>query len=192
MVGKFLYANSFEFVFKGKIWILTNYDFIVKGTDKGIWRRISKIPMYSDFTDKEDKFLREKLLNEAPQIINWLLEGFRMYLQEGLKKPDKIKQAIEEYREDMDLVQQWINEYCECKPSYFEKANVLYDNFRAFCQRRDQRTNQTRFGRDLGKKYKKYNSGAGIVYIGLRLKKEAEDLERRVKYEQIKINEEDV
>lgn len=192
IVGKFLYANSFEFPFRGKIWITTNYDLVVKGSDKGIWRRIAKIPITSDFTGREDKFLREKLLTEAPQILNWLLEGFRLYLKEGLEKPKCIVQAIEEYKEDMDLVQQWINEFCECKPNdstCFERANTLYDNFRAFCQRRDQRTNQTRFGRDLGKKFKKYNSGSGIVYIGIKLKKGADDLVKKVSYEQTKVSE---
>lgn len=189
IVGKFLYANSFEFQFRGKIWLTTNYDLGIRGSDKGIWRRVVKIPITSDFTGREDKFLREKLLQEAPEILNWLLEGFRLYLKEGLEKPKCITQAIEEYKEDQDLVQQWINEYCECKPSYFERANTLYDNFRAFCQRRDQKTNQTRFGRDLGKKFKKYNSGEGIVYIGVRLKKEAGNLEKRVAYEQLKVSE---
>ena len=94
-----------------------------------------------------------------------------------------------EYKEEMDVVQQWINEYCELKPSYFEKANTLYDNFRVFCQRRDLRTNQTVFGRNLSKKFKKYNSGSGIVYMGLRLKKDAGDLVKRVTYENIQVEE---
>ena len=189
MIGKFLYAGSFEFAFRGKIWLLTNYDTVVKGVDKGIWRRLVKIPLYSDFTGKEDKYLRDKLIEEAPQILGWLLEGFRLYLKEGLQKPEEIKQATKEYREEMDIVSQWIDEYCECKPDYFERANTLYDNFRAFCQRRDQRTTQTIFGRNLGKKFKKYNSGSGIVYIGIRLKKGADDLVKRVNYEQTKVSE---
>lgn len=190
LIGKFLYSNSFEFTFRGKIWLLTNYDYLIRGTDKGIWRRIVKIPLHSDFTDREDKYLREKLLLEAPQILGWMLKGFRLYLKEGLNKPQIINDAIKEYREDMDFVQQWINEYCDVKSSYFEKANTLYDSFRAFMLRRDQKTNQTIFGRNLGKKFKKYNSGSGIVYIGLRLKKEAEDLSKKVAFEQIKISDE--
>ena len=189
LLGKFLYAGTFEFTFHGKIWLTTNYDFLIKGTDRGIWRRIVKIPVYSDFTGREDKYLREKLIEESAEILGWLLDGFKMYLDEGLKQPQCIVDAIREYREDMDLVQQWINEYCECKPDYFERANVLYDNYRAFCQRRDQRTNQTQFGRNLGKKFRKYNSGSGMVYIGIRLKKQAVDLEKRVAYERTKVDE---
>ena len=188
-VARFLYGNSFEFPFKGKIWMATNYEPVIRGTDKGIWRRIIKIPVPTDFTGREDKDLRDKLLAELPQILGWLLEGYKLYRKEGLEKPDVIKQATADYRENMDIVQQWINECCECKPDYFERANTLYDNFRAFCLRRDQRTNQTMFGRNLGKKFKKYNSGSGIVYIGIRLKKNAEDLAKKVAYEQTSVSE---
>ena len=188
-VARFLYGNSFEFAFKGKIWMATNYEPVIRGTDKGIWRRIVKIPVPTDFTGREDKDLRDKLLQELPQILGWLYEGYLLYKKEGLAMPETIQTAVNEYKENMDIVAQWISEYCECKPSYFEKANVLYDNFRAFCQRRDQRTNQTVFGRNLGKKFKKYNSGSGIVYIGIRLKTGAEDLAKKVNYEQITVSE---
>ena len=188
-VARFLYKNSFEFPVRCKFWMATNYEPVIKGTDKGVWRRIVKIPVPTDFTGREDKDLRDKLLTELPQIIGWMLKGLVMYIKEGLEQPKAIETAIKEYREEMDIVQQWINEYCECKSSYFERANTLYDNFRAFCQRRDQRTNQTVFGRNLGKKFKKYNSGEGIVYIGLRLKQGASNLEKKVAFEQIKVSE---
>ena len=192
MVARFLYAGSFEFINKTKIWMPSNYDLNILGTDKGIWRRIVKIPVCVDFDGREDKDLKDKLLTESSQILGWLIKGFQLYMKEGLEQPDEIKQAVKEYREDMDLVQQWINECCECKQSFYERANVLYDNFRAFCMRRDQRTNQTQFGRNLGKKFKKFNSGSGIVYIGLRLKHDANDLAKKVNYERLTIDDEDV
>lgn len=187
-VARFLYANSFEFPVTCKIWMATNYEPVIRGNDKGIWRRIVKIPVPTDFTGREDKDLREKLMKELPQILGWLVEGYEMYQKEGLEQPDTIKQATADYRKEMDITQQWIDEYCECKSSYFERANTLYDSFRAFCQRRDQRTNQTIFGRNLGKKFKKYNSGEGIVYIGIRLKKEQSDLSKKVAYENIEVD----
>lgn len=189
MVARFLYAGSFEFNVTCKIWMATNYEPVIRGTDKGIWRRIVKIPVPTDFTGKEDKDLRDKLNQELPQILGWLVEGYRMYMEEGLEQPERIRSATADYRREMDVVQQWIDEYCDVNPSYFERANVLYDNFRAFCMRRDLRTNQTVFGRNLGKKFRKYNSGTGIVYIGVRLKQGAGDLERRVAYEQTPVRE---
>ena len=189
MVARFLYAGSFEFVNISKIWMPSNYELNIVGTDKGIWRRIVKIPVYVDFEGREDKDLKDKLLAEGPEILGWLIRGFQLYLEEGLIPPEEIVKATKDYKQEMDLVAQWIAEYCDVKPSYFERANVLYDNYRAFCMRRDQRTNQTQFGRNLGKKFKKYNSGEGIVYIGLRLKQGSGDLEKRVNYERIEVDE---
>lgn len=190
VTARFLYSNSFEFYMRCKIWLATNYDAVITGTDRGIWRRIRKIPVNSDFTGREDKDLGDKLQKELPEILGWLIQGALLYHKEGLNEPEVIKQATSDYRKEMDIVQQWIDEYCEMKPSYFERANILYDNFRLFCQRRDLRTNQTAFGRNLGKKFKKYNSGSGIVYIGIRLKKEATDIAKRVAFEQLIISDE--
>ena len=39
------------------------------------------------------------------------------------------------------------------------------------------------------KKFKKFNSGEGIVYIGLRLKEGASNLEKKVAFEQTKVSE---
>ena len=190
VVARFLYSGSFEFEVRCKIWMATNYDPVIRGVDKGIWRRLVKIPVPTDFTGREDKHLREKLLAEGPQILNWLLEGYKLYEAEGLEMPQAIKDATNEYKKEMDIVQQWLEEYCEQKPIFFEKANTLYENFRNFCIKRDLKTNQTVFGRNLGKKFKKYNSGKGIVYIGVRLKTlDNDDLSKRVEYERIKVDE---
>lgn len=186
-VARYLYSNSFEFTVTAKIWLATNFDPNVRGVDKGIWRRMVKIPAPSDFTGREDKELRDKLLAEAPQILGWLYKGYLMYKAEGLKQPEAIINATQEFKKDMDLVQQWIDEYCDVGPENFERANILYDSFRTYSQRRDLKTNQTIFGRNMGKKFKKTNSGHGIVYLGVKLRRAEDDIERAVMYEQIEV-----
>ena len=187
-VARYLYSNSFEFTVNCKIWLATNYDPMVRGIDKGIWRRIVKIPAPSDFTGREDKDLRNKLLSEAPQILGWLYEGYMMYQKEGLQQPKAIVSATKDYKKDMDMVQQWVDEYCTIGPELYEKASTLYESFRLFCQRRDLKTNQTLFGRNMGKKFKKINSGHGIVYIGVNLRKAEDNIERAVMYDRIEVD----
>jgi len=188
LVGKFLYANSFEFQFRGKIWLLTNYEFTVKGIDKGIWRRLVKIPLYSDFTGKADKYLHDKLLEESPQILGWLLEGFRLYLEEGLEPPQEIVDATKEYRENMDLVAQWINERCECKPDYYEQATTLFTDFNAYSrQNKFLELNSNMFGRNMSKKFKRRNYSGKNYYVGIRLKEGTDDIKKQVAFDSIKI-----
>ena len=188
VVARYLYANSFEFQVRCKIWMATNYDPIVRGTDKGIWRRLVKIPVPTDFTNKEDKDLREKLLTEAPQILGWLYRGFVLYEQEGLEPPDAIARATLDYKTEMDVVQQWVDECCEVSKDYFERANVLYEDFRMFCIKRDLKTNQTIFGRNISKKFKKVNSGHGVIYLGIRIKTTQSNFERAVNYAKIQVD----
>jgi hypothetical protein len=39
----------------------------------------------------------------------------------------------------------------------------------------------------MGKKFKKTNSGHGIVYLGVKLRRAEDDIERAVMYEQIEV-----
>lgn len=186
--ARFLYANTFELTIICKLWLVTNFDAIITGTDRAIWRRIIKIKSNADFTGHEDKDLDEKLMKELPQILGWIIDGYRQYNEKGLDIPQRVINDTTDYRNTMDITQQWVDECCDTNENYYERANVLYDNFRAFCIRRDLKTNQTRFGRNLSKKFKKFNSGQGIVYMGLRIKQKQADLSKRVNYERTKVD----
>jgi len=41
--GSRLYEDSFEFINTHKLWMATNYEPVIRGTDEGIWRRINRI-----------------------------------------------------------------------------------------------------------------------------------------------------
>lgn len=187
-VARFLYANSFEFPVTGKIWMATNYKPVIRGTDKGIWRRIKIIPLHVDFEGREDRDLKSKLLKELPQILGWLLKGYKMYLEEGLREPECVKGAIKGYREEMDIVAKWISECCEVRADYYEQAGALFANFNAFCkQGKEFEMSQTLFGRNLGKKFEKRTYGGRAVYLGIRIRKGAQSLDKQVAFDSISV-----
>lgn len=107
-----LYAMPFSYRPKFKLWMAMNHKPIIRGADDGIWRRIHFIPFAQSFKGREDKTLEEKLLAELPGILNWTLDGLRAWHNIGLKPPDEVRQATEEYRKESDLVGQWIEERC--------------------------------------------------------------------------------
>lgn len=56
----------------------------VRHDDKGMWRRIVPIPFNAVFTDKNrDNDLEDKLQAELPGILNWALQGARLYAKRG-------------------------------------------------------------------------------------------------------------
>ena len=172
IVARFLYGNEFEFLPKMKIWLATNYEPRIIGTDKGIWRRIVEIPCRRSLRDDEvDKDLIYKLREEKDQIFNWLIEGCLLWQQEGLKLPECLLKEKERYKTDQDIIQQWVNEYCELHPMYIEKATTLFESFKNYCYRNNEYPmSQTLFGRNFSKKFHKRTSNGAIVYCGIRLK----------------------
>lgn len=173
IVARFLYGNEFEFLPKMKIWLATNYEPRIIGTDKGIWRRIVKIPCKRSLKDEEvDKDLIYKLRDEKDQILGWLIEGCLLWQKEGLKLPDCLMTEKEKYRTDQDIIQQWVNECCEQHPQYIERASDLFQSFKNYCSRNNEFPySQTSFGRNFSKKFDKRTSCGAICYVGVRLKK---------------------
>lgn len=172
IVARFLYGNEFEFLPKMKIWLATNYEPRIIGTDKGIWRRIVKIPCHRSLRDDEvDMDLIYKLREEKDQIFNWLIEGCLLWQKEGLKMPECLLKEKEQYKTDQDLIQQWVNEYCEQDPNYIEKSSVLFESFKNYCFKNNEYPySQTSFGRTFSKKFNKKMYGGTVAYIGVRLK----------------------
>lgn len=189
-VARFLYGNSFEFTVTGKIWMATNYEPTVRGTDKGVWRRIKKIHLDVDFTGREDKDLKSKLEEELPQIRAWLVKGCELYLKEGLKEPKEILESTKDYKEQNDIVQIWINERCELKPSYYTQASVLFKDFNAYSrENKFFEINSNQFGRNMGKKFKRKNYSGKNFYMGIRTKEGVEDISKKVAFDNIKVGE---
>jgi putative DNA primase/helicase len=111
MTARFLYGEFFNFTPTFKIFMATNHKPVIKGTDYGIWRRIKLIPFTTRIPEeKQDKHLELKLREEASGILNWLLEGTARWKREGLKAPKAVLLATDEYREEMDVIGNFLKE----------------------------------------------------------------------------------
>ena len=80
----------------------------------------------------QDKELHLKLRKELSGILNWAIEGCLEWQEEGLKTPQKIVDAIREYKSEMDRVLTWMEECCQSKPrtGAETKASSLYSSYR--------------------------------------------------------------
>lgn len=116
--------------------IPTNHKPLIKNDDHGIWRRIELIPFLVNF-DKNPKFKKdakrtEKLIDEYEGILAWIIEGCLEYQKNGLGTPDEVKEAVEEYRSDMDLLAQWIEDCCIVAPDEKATADELWRSWRLY------------------------------------------------------------
>ena len=133
VTARFLYAEEFEYTPKFKIWVSTNHKPIIRGTDDGIWRRLVLIPFDVQIPEeKVDKDLKYKLLREAPAILNWMAEGAYMWMQEGLAMPEKLKEAVQKYRNEMDTLGQFIEDCCKVDKNSSEKVSILHQAYKTW------------------------------------------------------------
>ena len=159
--ARFLRQEFFEFKPTGKIFLSTNYKPTIRGTDDGIWRRIRLIPFEHKFegANKIEKFADKFLLPELPGILAWAVRGFLMMQDEGMKPPDIVMSATQEYKSAEDGVGAFLDEFCELD----EWAEVsVSDLYAAFKENSDFYMKKKEFNDYLEKHgYKKERRTAG-------------------------------
>lgn len=118
----------------------TNHRPIVKGDDHAIWRRLLPVPFTRNF-DKDLAVTRDpdraaKLASEAAGILAWCVRGALEYQKHGLKPPTSVRAAREDYRSDMDLLAEWLDECCEVNPEWTDTNARLWASWEAFAKSR--------------------------------------------------------
>lgn len=105
IAARHLFQESFEFVPQFTIWMMGNHKPTIRGTDDAIWGRVVMIPFDVSIPPEErDKDLSKRLEAEHEGIFAWIIEGLRHYWDSGLDKPDCIDGVNKEYREEQDVL----------------------------------------------------------------------------------------
>ena len=128
VTARFLFKEYFEFYPVLKLWMYGNDKPNIRGTDEGIWRRIKLIPFFVQILEEEkDPKLGERLEAERSGILRWAYEGFKEWMRSGLGTAPQVEAATQSHREDMDLIQQFIDERCVCREDQSILSQTLYE-----------------------------------------------------------------
>lgn len=135
ITARHLHQREFEFIPKFKLVINTNY--LPTITDDTVFSsgRINVISFDRHFEPHEqDKHLKDRLRQkrELSGILNWCIEGLRLYRKEGLEPPEAVRSATNSYRTDSDKIGNFINE-CLNKTGRNSKAKDIYDAYAKWC-----------------------------------------------------------
>ena len=162
-----------------KLCIAANHRPIIKGNDEGIWRRVLRIPWNRSIpSEKKDPFFLDKLKEEAPGILRRLVEGCLEWQKHGLNPPSKVTIATEEYREEMDVLSDFMEELCIIGESHRIPQKELYLAYVEWCEELKQKPQNYRlFNRQLKERdYKIFTTSVGGVAIrvwqGISLRKD--------------------
>jgi putative DNA primase/helicase len=171
--------DFYEFEPTHKLCIAANHRPIIKGNDEGIWRRVIRIPWNVQISpEKKDPFFLDKLKKESPGILRRLVEGCLEWQQHGLNPPEKVLVATEEYREEMDVLSDFMEELCIIGESHRIAQKELYLAYVDWCEELKQKPQNYRlFNRQLKERdYKtittSVNGSALRVWQGISLRKD--------------------
>ena len=157
IIARGLFKEPIEFVPQFKLLLMCNDLPNIPSNDDGTWRRLEVVDFISKFVGeddydkldyskhvyKRDNELRNKLPAWKLVFLGILLEEWMKYDKEGITIPPQVNNKTKSYRNENDIVGQWIEQACkivdnnklanglEQAPTCFSD---LYFEFKTWCQ----------------------------------------------------------
>jgi putative DNA primase/helicase len=170
---RFLHKEFFEYVPQFKLFLATNHKPVITQTDFGIWRRIVLIPFTQNFEGREEDRLEETLKSELPGILNWALEGLKMWQVERLKPlPTAITDATDKYKNESDTVKQWLDFQTIQKSQGAIKSSAAYTNYKIWSEENGYYPlGQRNFKSSLEERgFRQLRKNDGVYWVGIDFK----------------------
>lgn len=130
-----LYQEYFTFKPQFKMILSTNHKPIIYGTDNAIWDRIRLVPFNVTIPEEERRPIHEMMgmfQDEAPGILAWMVKGCSEWLEKGLQTPEEVRAATKQYRSDMDVLQEFLDDCCNVEEGHTTLCKDLYTRFKAW------------------------------------------------------------
>ena len=137
ITARYLHENSFEFRPNFKIFINTNHRPNITDLTLFDSGRIKIIPFDRHFDEKEqDKDLKTTFAKPENMsgILNWMLEGYKMFRSQGLEMPDSVINATDDYRKASDKIAQFCEACLVSKPGAMLRSKSVYNRYKQWSE----------------------------------------------------------
>lgn len=129
--GRFMRQDFFEFRRTHKLVLVTNNRPVIRESTVAAWRRVHLIPFEVVIPAAErDEHLTDKLEAEWPGILNWAIAGCLEWQKHGLQTPKKVLAATEEYKQEQDVLADFIDAECIEGVEYTVPRVVLWARYK--------------------------------------------------------------
>ena len=161
------------------LFLLTNHKPHAPADDFAFWERVILIPFENSYVDREptaeneyraDPNLSEKLEAELPGVLAWMVRGCLLFQKIGLNPPPIVTNAVSEYRQDEDVVGDFIEACCVVGDGYHVAAGAVYQVFEEWWKKNisNKIPKQKRFGTMFSRRFEKRKT-PNVTYIGVKL-----------------------
>jgi putative DNA primase/helicase len=164
--------DNWEFAPTHTIVMATNHKPVIRGTDKGIWRRPKLIPFtVSVEGNTDDKTMPEKLRAEQAGILAWCVRGCVAWQKRGLDEPAAVKLATEEYRREQDVLADFLEEHTVQGPQFRVRCGELHARYVQETEKGKQAVmSLTAFGEAMRERGFQTQRSMGKWYLGIALR----------------------
>lgn len=133
ITARFMRQDNFTYSPQFKLIIAGNHAPTLRQVDEAIRRRLLIVPFTSK-PRKPDHDLEQKLKQEWPKILNWMVTGALEWQKFGLCPPASVCEMTNQYFADQDVFSQWLEECCILDPSAREKPTPLFESWREYAR----------------------------------------------------------
>lgn len=133
ITARFMRQDFFTYQPQFKLLTIGNYKPSLRNVDDAIKRRFNLGPFLHK-PDTVDKQLEEKLKDEWPSILRWMIAGCLDWQANGLVRPPVVADATNEYFAEEDAVGQWIEERCIRQANVFDETGRLYGDWKLWAE----------------------------------------------------------
>lgn len=115
VAARFLFQEEFLFHPHLKLWWAFNHPPGIRDMTHSLWRRLKMIPFEDRIPDGEQipqMILLAQFERELPGIFNWVINGLKEFQKGGLVDVMAVSNAIEHFREDQDVLFDFIKDCC--------------------------------------------------------------------------------
>lgn len=136
ITARFMRQDFFTYQPQFKLTIVGNHAPALVNVDDAARRRFNIVP-FTVKPENPDRELEAKLEAEWPAILKWMITGCLAWQADGLRCPESVKAATNEYFGQQDLTAQWLEECTRLEPgnrSLFETSADLFRSWSDFAK----------------------------------------------------------
>ena len=132
--ARYLYGEAFSFLPTHTLWVRGNHRPAVLDSGDGMWRRLILLPFLRQFDARESvrDLDRQLLAEEGSGILNWCLAGCLNWRKIRLAIPPSISLETAQYRDETDVVAEWIDAECIRRPDVRCPVPTIYESYRNY------------------------------------------------------------
>ena len=131
--ARFMRQDFFTYTPQFKLMIAGNHKPALRNVDEAARRRFNIVPFLHK-PEAPDRQLEKKLMDEAPGILRWMIEGCLDWQRSGLERPKIVTDATAEYFEAQDTIGRWMAERCILASHLEEKPGKLLRDLQEWSQ----------------------------------------------------------